>query len=97
MKNLQDAGIDNVFFLEKSCTKMYTIFSAVQCQQRKNDVMTSFGVTACSAVYYHAGSSFIARVYKGWKTTTYTLTEGVHQYFHLCYHNTLSAGLYGKL
>jgi hypothetical protein len=51
-KNLQDAGIDNVFFLEKSCRKMYTIFSAVQRQQRKSDVMTSFVLTACSAVYY---------------------------------------------
>jgi hypothetical protein len=51
-KNLQDAGIDNVFFLEKSCRKMYTFFSAVQRQQRKNDVMTSFGLAACSAVYY---------------------------------------------
>jgi hypothetical protein len=30
---------------------MYTIFSAVQRQQRKSDVMTSFGLTACSAVY----------------------------------------------
>jgi hypothetical protein len=31
---------------------MYTIFFAVQRQQRKSDVMTSFGLTACSAVYY---------------------------------------------
>jgi hypothetical protein len=46
MKNLQDAGIDNVFFLEKSCRKMYTIFSAVQRQQRKSDVMTPFGLGA---------------------------------------------------
>jgi hypothetical protein len=60
MKNLQDAGIDNVFFLEKSCRKMYTIFSVVQRQQRKSDVMMSFGLTACSAIYYHAGSSVIA-------------------------------------
>jgi hypothetical protein len=51
-KNLQDAGIDNVIFMEKSCRKMYTIFSAVQRQQRKSDVMTSFGITACSAIYY---------------------------------------------
>jgi hypothetical protein len=51
-KNLQDTGIDNVLFLEKSCRKMYTIFSAVQRQQRKSDVVTSFGLTACSAVYY---------------------------------------------
>jgi hypothetical protein len=51
-KNLQDAGIDNVLFLEKSCRKMNTIFSAVQRQQRKSDVITSFGLTACSAVYY---------------------------------------------
>jgi hypothetical protein len=36
---------------------MYTIFFAVQRQQRKSDVMTSFGLAACSAVYYHAGSS----------------------------------------
>jgi hypothetical protein len=60
MKNLQYAGIDNVFVSEKSCRKMYTIFSAVQRQQRKSDVMTSFGLTACSAVYYHAGSSLAA-------------------------------------
>jgi hypothetical protein len=45
-KNLQDTGIDNVFILEKSCRKMYTIFSAVQRQQRNSDVMTSFGRTA---------------------------------------------------
>jgi hypothetical protein len=51
-KNLHDTGIDNVLFLEKSCRKMYAIFSAVQCQQRKSGVMTSFGLTACSAVYY---------------------------------------------
>jgi hypothetical protein len=51
-KNLQDTGIDNVFFFEKSCRKMYTMFSAVQRQQRKSDVMTSFSLTACSAVYY---------------------------------------------
>jgi hypothetical protein len=31
---------------------MYTIFSAVQRQQRKSDVMAYFGLTACSAVYY---------------------------------------------
>jgi hypothetical protein len=35
---------------------MYTIFSAVLRQQRKSDVMTSFGLTAHSAVYYQAGS-----------------------------------------
>jgi hypothetical protein len=57
MKNQQDTDIDNVFVLEKSWTKMYTIFSAVQRQRRKSDVMTSFGLTVCSAVYYHAGSS----------------------------------------
>jgi hypothetical protein len=39
-KNQQDAGIDNVFFLEKSSRKMYTIFSVVQRQQRKSDLMT---------------------------------------------------------
>jgi hypothetical protein len=49
---MQETGIDNVFFLEKSCRKMYAILSAVQRQQRKSDVMTSFGLTACSAVYY---------------------------------------------
>jgi hypothetical protein len=38
-----------VLFLEKSCGKMYTIFSAVQRQQRKSDVMTYFGLTARSA------------------------------------------------
>jgi hypothetical protein len=38
---------------------MYTIFPAVQRQQRKTDVMMYFGLTACSAVYYHAGSSLL--------------------------------------
>jgi hypothetical protein len=32
---------------------MYTIISAVLGQQRKSDVMTSFGHSACSAVYLH--------------------------------------------
>jgi hypothetical protein len=45
MKIPQDPGIDNVFFLEKSYAKMYTTFSAVHRQQRKSDVMTSFGLT----------------------------------------------------
>jgi hypothetical protein len=31
------------FLFDKSCRKMYTIVSAVLCQQRKSDVMTSFG------------------------------------------------------
>jgi hypothetical protein len=46
---------------------MYTIFSAVQRQQRKSDVMTSFGLTACSAVYYHAGSTFLIPHYLSFK------------------------------
>jgi hypothetical protein len=62
MKNLQDTRIDNVYFLEKSCRKMYTIFSAVQRQRRKGDVMTSFGLAACSAICYHAGSSLTSVV-----------------------------------
>jgi hypothetical protein len=49
-KNLQDAGIDNVFFLEKSCGKMYTIFP--RCNVNRGKV-TSFGLTACSNVYYY--------------------------------------------
>jgi hypothetical protein len=57
MENLQDAAIDNVSFLENSSRKMYTNFSAVQRRQRKSDVMTYFGLTTCSAVYYQAGSS----------------------------------------
>jgi hypothetical protein len=40
----------------KSCRKIYTIFYAVLRQQTKSDVMTSFGHSACSAVYYQAGS-----------------------------------------
>jgi hypothetical protein len=32
MKNLQDAGIDNIFFWINPCRKMYTIFSLVLCQ-----------------------------------------------------------------
>jgi hypothetical protein len=35
MKNLQDAGIDNVFFWIKSCRKMYAIFSAVLVNKGK--------------------------------------------------------------
>jgi hypothetical protein len=38
---------------------MYTIFSAVQRQQRKSDVMTYFGLATCSAVYYCAGFSYV--------------------------------------
>jgi hypothetical protein len=36
-KNLQDAGIDNVFLLEKSCRKMYTIFSAVRQSESESE------------------------------------------------------------
>jgi hypothetical protein len=36
---------------------MYTILSAVQRQQRKSDVMTYFGLAACSAVYYQVPHS----------------------------------------
>jgi hypothetical protein len=42
------------FLLDKPCRK--TIFSAVLRQQRKSDVMTSFGHSAHSAAYYKAGS-----------------------------------------
>jgi hypothetical protein len=45
--------------LYESCRKMYTIFSAVLRQQRKSDVMTSFGHSARSAVYYQAGSPYL--------------------------------------
>jgi hypothetical protein len=38
---------------------MYTIFSAVLRQQRKGDVMTSFGNSADSAVYYLTSSSLV--------------------------------------
>jgi hypothetical protein len=41
VKNLQDAGIDNVFFWINPCRKMYTIISAVLRQQRKSDVFWS--------------------------------------------------------
>jgi hypothetical protein len=51
MKNLQDARIDNVLFWINPVEK-----SAVLCQQRKSDVLTSFGLAACSAIYYKAGS-----------------------------------------
>jgi hypothetical protein len=44
------------FLSEKSCRKMYKIFSAVLRQQRKSDVMTSFGHSAHSAIYYKADS-----------------------------------------
>jgi hypothetical protein len=55
MKNMQDAGIDNVFSW-RNPIQMYTIFSAVLRQQRKSDVMTSFSHSDRSAVYYEAGS-----------------------------------------
>jgi hypothetical protein len=41
---------------DKSCRKMYMIFSAVLCQQRKRDAITSFGHPVRSAIYYKAGS-----------------------------------------
>jgi hypothetical protein len=44
------------FILDKSCGKMYPIFSAVLRQQRKSDVMVYFGLAARSTVYYEAGS-----------------------------------------
>jgi hypothetical protein len=42
---------------------MYTIFSAVLRQQRKSDVMTSFGHSAHSAVYNKAGSPYSIKGY----------------------------------
>jgi hypothetical protein len=56
MKNLQDAGIDNVFFGINPVEKWYAIFSEMLRQQRKSDVMTSFGLSVSSAVYYEASS-----------------------------------------
>jgi hypothetical protein len=44
------------FLLDKSCRKMYTIYSAVLRQQRKSDVMRYFGHTARSAVYFKPDS-----------------------------------------
>jgi hypothetical protein len=52
---------------------MYTIFSAVLRQQRKSDVMTSFGDSACSAVYYKAGFPFFAHA-----ALVMTLAEAIH-------------------
>jgi hypothetical protein len=54
MKKLQGAGVDNAF-LWINPVEMYTIFSAVLRQQGKSDVMTYFGHSARSAVYYKAG------------------------------------------
>jgi hypothetical protein len=59
MKNQQDAGYRQCFVLDKSCRKMYTIFSVLLYQQRKSVVMASFGHTGRSAVYYKAGSPLI--------------------------------------
>jgi hypothetical protein len=56
MKNLQDAGIDNVFFVINPAENMYTIFSAVLHRQSKSDVMMYCGIYARSAIYYEAGS-----------------------------------------
>jgi hypothetical protein len=41
-----------VFFWKNPVEKCTTIFSAMQRQQKQSDVMTSFGLTACSVVYY---------------------------------------------
>jgi hypothetical protein len=46
---MQDDRYKQCFLLDKSCR---TIFSAVLRQQRKSDVMTSFGYSTRSAVYY---------------------------------------------
>jgi hypothetical protein len=47
---------------------MYTIFSAVLRQQRKSDVMTSFGHSARSAVYHKAISHYMQATVKCGKT-----------------------------
>jgi hypothetical protein len=59
--------------------KMYTIFSAVQRQQRKSDVMTSFGLTTCSAIYYHAGSSLkgLSQFWVQYWTSSFILSDKV--------------------
>jgi hypothetical protein len=49
MKNLQDAGMDNVFFWMNPVARMYTMFFAVLRRQRKSDFMTSFGLSADTA------------------------------------------------
>jgi hypothetical protein len=59
VKNLQDAGIYNVF-LDKSCRNMYTCFAVLR-QQRKSAVMTSLGLSARSAVYYITRSHSMSR------------------------------------
>jgi hypothetical protein len=56
--------------------KGYGCPPAVQRQQRKSDVMKSFGLTACSAVYYHAGEVMpIPAVSKVRRTLTLLLQE----------------------
>jgi hypothetical protein len=56
MKNLQDAGVDNVLFWINE----YDLFrGATVPQQRQSDVMTSFLLSARSAVYYEAGSPLV--------------------------------------
>jgi hypothetical protein len=46
------------FLLDRSCRKMYTIFSAVlYCNRRK---VTSFGLSARSAVYYNEAGSTLS-------------------------------------
>jgi hypothetical protein len=59
MNQTQSLDISSVF--DKSGRKMYTIFSAVLHvrEQRESDVMTSFGHSGRSAVYYKAGSPLI--------------------------------------
>jgi hypothetical protein len=47
------------FLLDKSCRNQHTTFSAVLRQQRKSDVMTSFGHSARSTIHCKAGSSLL--------------------------------------
>jgi hypothetical protein len=79
MKHLQDAGIDNGFIWINPVEKMYTIFSAVLCQQKESDVMTYFGLTARSAVYYQASSQFLFQTYsysKAFRDVTIYRSQG---------------------
>jgi hypothetical protein len=50
------SSIDNIW--NKSCRKIYTIFSAVLRQLRKSDIISSLGQSARSVVYCQSGSHY---------------------------------------
>jgi hypothetical protein len=66
--------------LYKCRRKLYTIFSAMLCQQRKSDVMTSFGHSARSAIYSMHHMYLLGRFRTSTKLITITNTSSLCGY-----------------